>query len=259
MRTVLPRARLATALACFTLGATLAVADHSPPHATAAAARLRPNVIAQWHLIGAATITAANPVGVPPVTPEETAAAYDLDMATLHVAMYDALALVSARHKPFKARLATATRCAAIAGHAPGARRRLHRAGHAVSLAGRAVPATVRQRALPGHGRAAAGIRPRRAGGPADTGAGATTTVDSLRCRRSRMVPPRDSSATWARRPRRSTERVLYILPFSMSSAGQFRRRRTALTRQRALRRGRARNAVAGRHHQHRPHREPDD
>jgi hypothetical protein len=102
MRTA-PRRLLPTAATTLlVLAGTLAIAgDRSrplPDHG--------PNVVAQWHALGAATITGANPAGVPPATPEETAPGYDLDMATLHVAIYDALANASFGHRPVKARVA---------------------------------------------------------------------------------------------------------------------------------------------------------
>jgi hypothetical protein len=61
-----------------------------------------PNVLATWHSIAAATITGTNPAGVPAATAEETAPAYDLDMATLNLAIYDTLAIVTNRYLPFR-------------------------------------------------------------------------------------------------------------------------------------------------------------
>lgn len=93
--------RLAAMLSLVLLAGDLALARERPRPLP----DYGPNAVAQWHALGAATITGTNPAGILPVTPEETAPAYDLDMATLHVAIHDALAHATAGHRPVKGRV----------------------------------------------------------------------------------------------------------------------------------------------------------
>lgn len=58
------------------------------------------NAVSLWHAVGAAVVTApALAVG----TPEERRPNYALDLATLHVAIYDAVVTLSRTHAPFMA------------------------------------------------------------------------------------------------------------------------------------------------------------
>lgn len=57
-----------------------------------------PNAVSRWDEVAAATITGS---GTAVTTPEEQAPNYALDLATLHVAMYDALVAITGTHRPF--------------------------------------------------------------------------------------------------------------------------------------------------------------
>lgn len=71
----------------------ITVADHGP------------NMVSYWDEVAAATInTAAAPSDA---TPEEKAPNFAIDMATVHVAMYDAAMAVASTHQPFIATPAT--------------------------------------------------------------------------------------------------------------------------------------------------------
>ena len=56
------------------------------------------NVVSYWHDIGAATINATAAVAV---TPEELRPTFQHDLATMHLAMYDAINAIDGRYKPF--------------------------------------------------------------------------------------------------------------------------------------------------------------
>jgi len=66
-------------------GSTVLVADQS-------------NAIVYWHDIGAATVTAKAQAAA---TEAEKYAAFPADMATLHLAMYDAAMAIERRYRPF--------------------------------------------------------------------------------------------------------------------------------------------------------------
>ncbi|MBB3220814.1 vanadium-dependent haloperoxidase [Pseudoduganella umbonata] len=91
-----------TALSCFLAGIIYAVAvsaDAQP----AQAARIvlvadQSNAIVHWHDIGAATVTAKAQATA---TEAEKYAAFPADMATLHLAMYDAAMAIDRRYRPF--------------------------------------------------------------------------------------------------------------------------------------------------------------
>ncbi|MDB5755272.1 MAG: hypothetical protein JWR56_1700 [Massilia sp.] len=56
------------------------------------------NVVSYWHDVGAATVNATMPLST---TPEEKRGAFQADMATMHLAIYDALSAIDGRYKPF--------------------------------------------------------------------------------------------------------------------------------------------------------------
>ena len=56
------------------------------------------NVVAYWHDIGAATVNATAALAT---TPEELRPAFDTDLATMHLAIYDAVSAIDGRYKPF--------------------------------------------------------------------------------------------------------------------------------------------------------------
>ena len=57
------------------------------------------NAVADWHMIGRITISPAGVPGAP--TPSERVPTYELDMAALNLAIYDALALITRRYESF--------------------------------------------------------------------------------------------------------------------------------------------------------------
>lgn len=61
------------------------------------------NAVSLWHAVGAAVVTSP---ALAAGTPEERRPNYALDMATLHVAIYDAVVALSRSHKPFMASVA---------------------------------------------------------------------------------------------------------------------------------------------------------
>lgn len=56
------------------------------------------NVVSYWHDVGAATINASVPTAV---TPEELRPTFSADLATMHLAMYDAVSAIDGRFKPY--------------------------------------------------------------------------------------------------------------------------------------------------------------
>jgi PAP2 superfamily len=71
-------------------------ADAGTPIAVNAAAA--PNAVASWSEVAANTI---NGTGTAAATPEEQRGFYAADLATVHLAIYDALIAITATHKPF--------------------------------------------------------------------------------------------------------------------------------------------------------------
>ncbi len=65
------------------LGARVALVSHGP------------NMVSRWDEVAASTI---NGSGTAATTPEEQMPVYAVDMATVHVAMYDALAAIAGTH-----------------------------------------------------------------------------------------------------------------------------------------------------------------
>jgi PAP2 superfamily len=102
----LPMSHLAAALACCLAITARADALAPPsPAATAPAAQQRvilvadqANAVAYWHDIGAATVTAKAQAAA---SEAEKYAAFPADMATLHLAMYDAAMAIDRRYRPF--------------------------------------------------------------------------------------------------------------------------------------------------------------
>ncbi len=87
--------------ALFAAVATLA----APAGATAA------NPIADWNALGATTV---NATGFPAVTPEEQRPQYQLDLATLNVAMYDAVTAIAGKYRPFAIKPTSPTQGASV-------------------------------------------------------------------------------------------------------------------------------------------------
>lgn len=56
------------------------------------------NAVAYWHDVGAATINASAAVAT---TPEEQRASFATDLATMHLAIYDAVSAIDGHYKPF--------------------------------------------------------------------------------------------------------------------------------------------------------------
>lgn len=56
------------------------------------------NVVAYWHDVGAATV---NATAASATTPEEQRPTFQADMATMHLAIYDAISAIDGRYKPF--------------------------------------------------------------------------------------------------------------------------------------------------------------
>ena len=77
----------------------------SPAGATGA------NPIADWNALAANTITAT---GFAAVTPEEMRPQYQLDLATLNVAMYDAVTAIAGKYRPFAIKPTSPTQGASI-------------------------------------------------------------------------------------------------------------------------------------------------
>lgn len=61
-------------------------------------ANASPNAVAAWSAVAAATV---NGSGAAAVTPEEQRPNHVLDVATVHLAIYDALMAIDGTHKPF--------------------------------------------------------------------------------------------------------------------------------------------------------------
>ena len=83
------------------------------------------NVVADWDAIAAATITPPAGTVLPPaVTEAEQRPIFQVDLASVHVAIYDAVNAIDRKHEPFavvpKARVAGASQEAAVVGAAYG-------------------------------------------------------------------------------------------------------------------------------------------
>lgn len=88
------RGRIVSAALVFTL---LAACGHNEPDDII----LKPtnnNAVAYWHDIGAATINASADVAT---TPEEQRPSFAVDLAAMHLAMYDAVSAIDGRYKPY--------------------------------------------------------------------------------------------------------------------------------------------------------------
>jgi hypothetical protein len=71
----------------------------------------KPDVIATWYDVGVATI---NQPAAPSGTAEERLPVLATDMATMHLAMYDAVAAIAGTHQPFAAKPTTPTAGASV-------------------------------------------------------------------------------------------------------------------------------------------------
>lgn len=116
--------RLAAAMACSTiLLFGCGGGDDSPAPAPAPVVidAGTPNTISRWNEAATATINQANAISG---TPEETNSQYAFDLATVHVAMYDAVVAIAGGYQPFyvtpKAATASASQDAAAAAAAYG-------------------------------------------------------------------------------------------------------------------------------------------
>lgn len=69
------------------------------------------NVVAYWNDVANRTVLAVSPVST---TPEEKLPAYHLDLATVHLAVYDALSAIDDRYEPFAAQPARPARGASL-------------------------------------------------------------------------------------------------------------------------------------------------
>jgi VCPO second helical-bundle domain len=69
--------------------------------ATAASSAASANVVAQWNAIAADTITPPPGVIYPAVTPEEQRPSFSTDLATVHVAIYDAVNAITGGYEVF--------------------------------------------------------------------------------------------------------------------------------------------------------------
>ena len=183
------------------------------------AAPVQASVVADWDAVAAATINA--PAGAyPAVTPEEQRTVYSLDLATVHVAIYDAAVAVAGGYYPF------ATSVSASAGASIDA---------AVGGATCRVLSTLFPNRAPAYGAACAGFSP-GAGGDAAHAAGSAAGVaaaDGILARRAndgRMtnVPyvPTGLPGDFTPFPVGSTPVntfLPYVRPFAIRSAAQFR------------------------------------
>ncbi|MGH8853864.1 MAG: hypothetical protein ACREWI_06255, partial [Telluria sp.] len=70
--------------------------DFTPPPVLLAPANA--NVVAYWTDVGAATVNATVATAT---TPEERRPAFQADMATMHLAIYDAVSAIDGRYKPY--------------------------------------------------------------------------------------------------------------------------------------------------------------
>jgi hypothetical protein len=97
----LARAALAATVAA--LAACAAPTGSAPPAAAAPVvlATDRANAVAFWNGIANQTVLATAPVAT---TPEEQRASFFFDVASVHVAIYDAVVAIEGRYKPFAAR-----------------------------------------------------------------------------------------------------------------------------------------------------------
>ncbi|MFL6706633.1 MAG: phosphatase PAP2 family protein [Massilia sp.] len=64
------------------------------------------NVVSYWHDVGMTTVNATAAVAT---TPEELRPAFQTDLATMHLAMYDAISAIDGRYQPFLVTLPAAT------------------------------------------------------------------------------------------------------------------------------------------------------
>src|SRR5258708_32995638 len=85
----------------------------------------RANVVADWDAIAAATITPPAGMVLPPaVTEAEQRPIFQVDLASVHVAIYDAVNAIDRKHEPFamvpKSRVKGASQEAAVVGAAYG-------------------------------------------------------------------------------------------------------------------------------------------
>lgn len=82
----------------------LAASACATPHHAAPAVTVtanQPNVVAFWNDIANQTVLAASPASAVNPTPEEQRPAFFFDVASVHVAIYDAVVAIEGRYKPF--------------------------------------------------------------------------------------------------------------------------------------------------------------
>jgi hypothetical protein len=90
------RARHASALAALCLTLLSACGNSGDP--VVILAPTQTNVVAYWHDVGAATVNASVATAT---TPEELRPTFQVDLATMHLAIYDAVSAIDGRYKPF--------------------------------------------------------------------------------------------------------------------------------------------------------------
>jgi hypothetical protein len=183
------------------------------------AAPVQASVVADWDGVAAATINA--PAGTyPAVTPAEQRTNYALDLATVHVAMYDAAVAVAGRYEPF------ATAVTAPAGASIEA---------AVGAATCRVLGTLFPSRAPAYAATCAGFAPGAAGDAAQAagiavGIAAADGILARRANDGRMTNvtyvPTGTPGDFTPFPAGSTPVATfmpYVRPFAIRSAAQFR------------------------------------
>ena len=189
-----------------------------------------PNIVSYWNDVANRTVNATATVNV---TAEEQRPSYHVDLATVHVAIYDAVNAIDGRFLPFAvdARRARGRRL----DRRRRQRRRLRRAERALSQSRRAIPGRLRQRRSPRSPTA----RRRRSGSPL----AARSLPRSSRCAPTTAAPSRSRPTCRAARPASSAapiptpfnRYVPFIKPFSLTRVDQFRPGRAAGAGERRL------------------------
>jgi hypothetical protein len=186
--------------------------------AAATAAPSRADVVADWNALATSTI---NATGYPAVTPEEQRPTYMLDLATVHVALYDAVTAIAGDYQPFAAAPSTSA------------------AGASIDSAAGAATCRVLQGLFPNrsavYATACAGFQPGSPGSAAQTqgvavGVEVADAVLALRANDGRATAatytPSGGPGNFAPFPNTPTPANVflpYVRPFAVTSAAQFR------------------------------------
>lgn len=94
----LPQSRARSAGAALFLALMAACGSGSYTQPPVVATPVTTNAVSYWHDVGAATVNATAAVNT---TPEELRPTFQVDLATMHLAIYDATAAIDGRYKPF--------------------------------------------------------------------------------------------------------------------------------------------------------------